>query len=81
MSNLREDLKKNKPILGLKVALKRLRNNKVSKVYVASNSHAKDQLFNLGKSMGVEVVVVEEPSNALGILCKKSYSVSVISFE
>lgn len=79
--DLREELKKKKPLLGLNVALKKIRNNKVSRVYVSSNSHAKDQLVRLGKSMNVDVVLVDENSKELGVICKKPFSVSVISFE
>lgn len=81
MSNLRDDLKKKKPVLGLDLTLKKIRRQEVSKVYVASNSHAKKDLLSLGKTMGVEVVIVEENSKELGVLCKKPFSVSVISFE
>ena len=81
MADLREDLKKKKPVLGLERALKKIRNKKVSRIYVASTSHAKDDLARLGKSMGAEVVFVDENAKELGIICKKSFSISVISFE
>ncbi len=81
MSNIRDDLKKKKPVLGLEAALKKIRRQEISKIYVASNSHAKGSLLNLGKSMKVEVVILEENSKELGTLCKKPFSVSVISFE
>lgn len=80
-ADLKEDLKKNKPVLGLEVALKKMRAKKLSRVYVASTSHAKHQLSSLGKSMDVEVVLLPETSKELGIICKKPFSVSVISFE
>ena len=79
--DLREELKKKKPFLGLEVALKKIRSGKVSRVYVSSNSHSKDKLVRLGKAMGVEVVLLQELSKDLGIICKKPFSVSVISFE
>lgn len=80
-ANLRDDLKKKKPILGLERTLKKVRRQEVSCVYVASNSHAKEQLINLGKTMNIEVVVLEENSRELGVLCKKPFFVSVLSFE
>jgi len=80
-ADIREDLKKKKPILGLEIGLKKIRNKKVSRVYVSSNSHAKDQLERLGKNMGVEIVLLTETSKELGVICKKPFSVSVISFE
>ena len=81
VNNLREDIKKKKPVLGLELALKKIRKKQVSKVYVASSSHAKEQLVHLGKVTGVEVVLVEENSKELGIICKKPFSISVVSFE
>ncbi len=81
MSNLKDDLKKKKLILGLERALKGVRKHKVSTVYVSSNSHAKEDISRLGKAMNVEVILVDENSRELGVLCKKPFSVSVISFE
>jgi len=80
-NNLKEDLKKKKPILGLEFTLKKIRNQKVSKVYVASNSNEKEQLSILGKTMGIDVVILDETSKELGVLCKKPFNVSVLSFE
>ncbi len=80
-NELKDDLKKKKPLLGLELALKKIRNGKVSRVYVSSTSHAKDKLSLLGKSTGIEVIEVQENSKELGILCKKPFNVSVISFE
>ena len=80
-ADLRDDLKKKKPILGLNIGLKKIRNGKITRVYVSSNSHAKDKLIILGKSMGVEIVLLNETSKELGVICKKLFSVSVISFE
>ena len=80
-NNLKEDLKKKKPILGLEFTLKKIRNQKVSKVYVASNSNKKKQLSILGKTMGIDVVILDETSKELGVLCKKPFNVSVLSFE
>lgn len=80
-NTLKEDIKKKKPLLGLEITLKKVRKKQVSKVYVASSSQAKEQLLHLGKSMGVEIVLLDENSKELGILCKKPFSISVISFE
>ena len=80
-ADLKEDLKKKKPLLGLNVALKKLRSNKLSRVYVSSNSHAKDKLVRLANTMNVDVVLLSETSKDLGVLCKKPFSVSIISFE
>ena len=81
MNNIKEDLKKRKPIFGLTETIRKMQNAKVSLVYVSKGSHEKDRLVNLGKSLGIEVVLIEESSKDLGILCKKPFSISVISFE
>ncbi len=80
MSNLAEDLKKKKPILGLEVALKKIKKQQVNKVYVASNCKEKTQVINLCKTMEIEVVEAGT-SKELGALCKKTFSVSVVSFD
>jgi len=80
-ADLLDDLKKKKPFLGLDIALKKIRNGKTSKAYVSSNSGAKNQLVRLCKTIGVEVILLQESSKDLGIICKKPFSVSVISFE
>ena len=82
MVNLKEDIKKTKkPVIGLERTLKKLRKKEISKIYVSSNSHSKTKILNLGKVNGVEIVLTEENSKEIGILCKKPYSISVISFE
>jgi ribosomal protein L30E len=78
---LKDDLKTKKPILGLDRALKGIRRQKLSKVYVASNSQSKDKIERLGATMKVEIINTEENSRELGVLCKKPFAVSVISFE
>ena len=81
MVGLRDDLKVKKPVIGLQRTLKKIRKQQLKRVYVSSNSNVKENISHLGKSFGVEVVVVGETSKEIGILCKKPFSISVISFE
>ena len=81
MANLKDDLKSKKTIFGLKRTLKEINRNKIKRVYVAMNSPAKEQLVSLGKTMGIEVVVLNENNKDLGVTCKKPFAVSVIGFE
>ena len=60
--------------------MKKIRKQQVSKVYVASNCREKTQVINLCKTMGVEIIEAGT-SKELGALCKKPFSVSVISFD
>jgi len=79
--NLTNDLKTKKPIFGFDVNLKKLKNSKIKTLYVSSNCPNKERLEFLSKSSSIELVQLKEDSKELGILCKKSFSVSVIGFE
>jgi ribosomal protein L30E len=79
--SLREDLKKKKPILRLKSTLKAMHKGKAKKVYVTTNSHMKNELANLGKSLGVPVEIISENNKELAILVKKPFAVSVVAFD
>ena len=81
MSNIKEEIKNKKLIIGLERTLKKLKKSGLKKVYVTSNSHAKEQLLLIGKTLGAEVVILEETSKELGVLCKKPFSISVLGFE
>ena len=81
MTSLRDDIKSKKPVIGLERNIKKIRSQSIKRVYFAANSNAKEQVLNLGKTMGVEVSVVSENSKELGVLCKKTFSISVLGFE
>lgn len=81
MNSLIEDLKKKKPVIGLETTIKKMRSGKVSKVYIASSCHAKDQVTKLAKLMNVEVVMLTENNKEVAVLCKKPYAISVLGFE
>ncbi|MBS3167591.1 ribosomal L7Ae/L30e/S12e/Gadd45 family protein [Candidatus Woesearchaeota archaeon] len=81
MANLKNDLETKKAILGFDVTLKKLRNGKLSRVYVANNCPRVDTLINLAKMNNVEVISLSENSKELGVLVKKSFSIGVVGFE
>lgn len=81
MTNLRDELKSKKPVIGLERNLKMMRNSSVKRVYVASNFNARENITAIGKSIGIEVSVVSENSKELGVMCKKPFSISVLGFE
>lgn len=76
-----DDIKNKKPIFGYDVTVKKIKNEKVSLVYAASNFPKKERLNVLAKTMGVKLIELKENSRELGILCKKPFPISVISFE
>ena len=81
MTETKSELSGKKLILGIDNTIKKMRQSKVKKVYVSSNCHKREELIDLGKLTGIEVVVVGENSADLGTLCKKPFSISVVSVQ
>ncbi len=79
--SLKEELKKNNPTLGLEVTLKKMKNQEVKKVYIASNYKDKKEILALGKSLNIPVEIAEEDSKKIGVLCKKPFNISILSFQ
>ncbi len=79
--SLEEDLKNKKPIIGFDVAVKNMKNGSVSVVYVASNFLSLNRLRLLSKTSKVNLVELKEDSKKLGMICKKPFTISVISFK
>lgn len=79
--DLRDELKKEKPIYGLSDTLKKLKHGGLKKIFVASNCPDKEGLLKQAKHFGVEVVEMKENNVELGIVCKKPYAISVLSFK
>jgi len=79
--NIKDELKIKKPIIGNELTLKKLRVNKISKVYIASNHPDKERMIEYGKKFGVEIIELAETNKELGAICKKPFSISTISFE
>ncbi len=81
MNDLREEIKKAKPIYGLDGTLKKLKHGKLKSIYIASNCHEKAKLLTYAKQFGIETFELKENNLQLGIICKKPYAISVLSFE
>lgn len=80
MTDLREEIKKGKPIYGLNNTVKKLKQGKLQKVYIASNCPDKKGVLDMGKQFGTEVVELKETNAQLGVICKKPYAISALSF-
>ena len=79
--NLKDDLKKKKPLLGTDVVIKAILKHKASKVYVSSNCPDGERVLSLAKSHKIEAERLTENNKEVGILCKRWHPVSVVSFE
>jgi len=79
--SLENDIKNKKLVFGFERTIKKIKNQKINKVYVASNSHMKEYISDLCKRFNVEAEFAGENSRDFGVLCKKPFSISVIGIE
>ncbi len=79
---LKKALKENKLILGLRETMKKLKNGEVKVVLLASNcaKNIKEEIEYLANLNKVKVVQLDIPSDEVGMVCKKQYGVSVLSY-
>ncbi len=81
LTDLKKLLSQGKVSIGTEVALKNLRRGKAKKIFLAANCSQKimDDVNSLSKPANVEVVRLAIPNTELGIICKKSFSIAVLS--
>ena len=74
---LKKSLKEDKLVYGFKSALLGLKNGKIGKVFLAKNcpQEFKDKL----KNYNVDVVELNEPNKEISLICKKKFSVNIVS--
>ena len=80
MKDLKEALKDSKAIIGAKRTLKLLKLGRLKKVYVASNcpKDIEDDVHHYSKISNIEVINLKENNEEIGVLCKKSFFISVL---
>jgi large subunit ribosomal protein L30e len=80
---IKQLLKTNKLIFGKEVTLKLLREGKVNKVILCSNSPKtlNDDIAHYAGLSGVQIVHAVQPNDELGVICKKPFSISVLSVK
>ena len=81
ITEIKKALKEGKAIIGTEKTLKNLKLGKVSKVFLTSNcpSSVKKDVKYYSKLAKAEVVQLKQPNDELGALCKKPFSISVLS--
>jgi len=79
---LKTALKEKNIIIGLKQTLKNMKKGGVKAVLLASSckQEAKEKVEYLAKLKGVKVIELDLPSDEVGMICKKQYAVSVLSY-
>jgi large subunit ribosomal protein L30e len=68
-------------IIGSDIGLKNLKLGKLEKIYLASNcsSDVRKEVERLAKIGKAEVIVLNVPNDDFGVLCKKPFSISMLS--
>ncbi len=81
IAEIRKLLKNKGTIIGSERTLKNLKLGKVKKVYLSSNcaDDVRDRIEHYSKLSKAEIVKLNYPNLELGILCKKPFSISVLS--
>lgn len=82
MSELDDALKKEKLIVGSKRTLKLLKNEKLKKIFLASNCDdiIKKEINKYAKIVNVDVVELNISNEELGARYKKPFAISVLSY-
>lgn len=80
IEEIREVLDKN-IVIGSEQALKSLKKGNVEKVFVTSNCslRIKQEIEKYAQLQKVEVKSLEMPNEELGVVCKKPFSISVLT--
>ncbi len=81
ISEIRKLLKEKKVIVGTQRTIKDLKLGKTGKIYLSSNCSEKtlDTISHYAKLTKTPITKLRYPNDELGILCKKPYSISVLS--
>ncbi len=82
MDALKKALKEKGLVFGTKATLRKLREGKVKNVLVAANcpKEVKEEIQHNAKMTKAEVTELEVPDSEIGMICKKRFSVSVLSY-
>ena len=81
ITEIKKLLEEKKLVIGAQRTLKNLRAGKVGKIFVCNNppEDTKKDLDHYCKISGVEMIDLDVPNDELGLLCKKPFSIAVLS--
>jgi len=82
IEELRKDLKSKKPVFGAERAIKELKTGKLNKIYLSSNCREdiKRDIEHYARLADVKIIELDETNEDFGVVCKKPFNISVISF-
>lgn len=83
IEKLLDAIKENKVIFGTSETLKKIKVNAVEAVYLASNCPEtfRAKIKQLAESNKISVIELKENNEELAVLCKKPFSISVVSIK
>jgi ribosomal protein L30E len=81
IEEIRKNLKSNKLIIGTEETVKALKLGRMAKVYLASNCNpaVRKDIEHYAKLGSTELVILDIPNDELGVACRKTFSISVLS--
>ena len=81
LNDIKKALDAKKVVVGTSVTIKNIKLGNVSKVYISHNckSDVKDDILKYSKVSKVEVINLKQSNEELGVVCKKPFSISVLS--
>jgi len=83
IDEIKKLMNEEKCIIGAEQTLKNLKLGKLSKVFVTSNCQdtMKDDITYYAELSGTEVVMLDIPNDELGTICRKPFSISLLSVK
>lgn len=81
LEQLKQDLKKHTPNVGVETVLKKLKKGELKKVYISDNCRDKEAVLKLAGQSGAELHETGTNNVELGTICKKPFSISALGFE
>jgi len=78
--DLKKILKSKKIIIGTEKSVKELKRGKLEKIFTSANcpKDVKKDIDHYSKLSDVELVLLEQENDELGVLCKKPFPISVL---
>lgn len=81
INDLKKSLTAKKVVIGKEETVKNIKHGKIGKVYLSNNvqKDVKNDIERYSKIAKIEFVVLDKSNEELGIICKKPFSISVLS--
>ena len=80
---IKDSLKEETSVIGYELTIKNLKLGRMEKVFVTSSlpGNMISEIEHYSRMAETEVIKLDIPSDELGIICKKSYPISVFSIK